>query len=443
MVINKNFKCLKDIEEFIDNNDIILDYDFLFKNIELLNKNKKINSAYYTPQNICCDIVSQLPSFKKDTINILEPSVGAGNFIPEIIKKYKNKKLIIDIIDIDNDILKITTKLLKKFTNSNVIINPINIDFLLYNTNKKYDIIVGNPPFGKISKTSNLKEYKLSFYNKKTNNLFSFFVEKSLLLNSDYISLIIPKSFLNSPEYNSSRELLENKAKIISIIDFGEKAFNDVKIETISICFKKQQVNNDYLIKIKSYITKTTNKLSNNIIFDHDFSMWLIYKNNFFNEIKQKMLFNIFNSFRDRSITKKQTKDNGNIRVLKSRNIANNKIIDIPNYDQYIDSIDSFSIKKFLNTRSVLVPNLAYNTRACFLPRNAITDGSIAILTLKNPKLKIDDKDLEFYSSSIFQDFYKIGRNLGTRSLNIDSNSVKLFGIIKENVKCLKKYIKK
>ncbi|MDA1470303.1 hypothetical protein OGZ02_16150 [Brachyspira hyodysenteriae] len=52
------------------------------------------------------------------------------------------------------------------------------------------------------------------------------------------------------------------------------------------------------------------------------------------------MEFKVFNVFRDRQITKKILKDNGKYRVLKSRNIINNGIIDIPKYDKFIDDIN-------------------------------------------------------------------------------------------------------
>ena len=144
------------------------------------------------------------------------------------------------------------------------------------------------------------------------------------------------------------------------------------------------------------------------------------------------MELDIFESFRDRQITKKHTLNSGNIRVLKSRNIANNSIKNIDNYDCFIDEIDSFVVSKYLNESNiVLVPNLTYNPRATFLPKNTITDGSVALLKPKY-NINITSSHLEYYSSSEFIEYYKIARNRGTRSLNIDNNSVQFFGLLKE-----------
>jgi len=108
-----------------------------------------------------------------------------------------------------------------------------------------------------------------------------------------------------------------------------------------------------------------------------------------------------------------------------------NKIIDIFQYDSYMDEkeLGNFNVSKFLNNEDcVLVPNLTYNPRACFLPENAITDGSVAILTPKNGD-KINKKHLAYFSTNEFRKFYMTAKNLGTRSLNIDSNFVYFFGI--------------
>lgn len=117
---------------------------------------------------------------------------------------------------------------------------------------------------------------------------------------------------------------------------------------------------------------------------------------------------------------------------MKSRNIGDNAIVDIADYDSYIDDISSLDVAKYLNqTGCVLVPNLTYNPRACFLPKNCIADGSVAILT-PNENETITEQDLAFYATEKFSKFYAIARNRGTRSLNIDNNSVFFFG--KQNV---------
>jgi len=424
---------IKTLQDFIIDNKKY-DLNTLYNITELANLKRTDTKAYFTREDIVYNVINKLPIFKKKkNIKILEPSVGIGNFLPLLFEKYKHiDSVVLDVIDIDNDSLNTLKILLNKIKiPSNFTINIINIDFLLWENKYQYDVVVGNPPYGKVTKQKELLEkYKSNSINKNTNNLFAFFLEKSIKI-AKYVSLIVPKSLINSPEFNLSRQLLEN-TNLHSITDYGEKAFKGVKIETISFLLDTYQKEKLKKVKIESYITNTVIYQEKDYIFSKKFPYWLIYRNSFFDTIVNKMELNIFESFRDRQITKKHTLNSGNIRVLKSRNIANNNIKDIENYDCYINEIDNFVISKYLNQNNiVIVPNLTYNPRATFLPKNTITDGSVALLKPKN-NVDITSKHLEYYASKEFTEYYKIARNRGTRSLNIDNNSVQFFGLLRE-----------
>ncbi len=409
-----------------------LGFPFLSKVAELSNVNREDNAAYYTRQDICYAIIKNLPDFEYATeLNILEPSIGVGNFLPVLIQKFRSINTVnIDVVDIDSisiDILKALVSTMD--VPENVHINYIVDDFLLHNFEKYYDVVIGNPPYKKITKEKSLlAKYKANLFNQDTNNIFSFFIEKSLRLGN-VVSLIVPKSLINAPEFNKTRELLNNY-EISNIIDFGEKGFKGVKIETIS--FIANTRNKPRKTRVESYITNDAEVYEQSYITDPAYPYWLIYRNNSFDSVANKMTFDIFKVYRDRLITKAITKPNGKFRVLKSRNIGNNEIVDIDGYDSYLDDINSLDVSKFLNQENcVLVPNLTYNPRACMLPAGCIADGSVAILTLKNTSIKVSTEDLAFYATSQFNEFYAIARNRGTRSLNIDNNSVFFFGKLK------------
>lgn len=418
---------------YIQKNFYNYDINTLYSIAELSNINRNQTKAYFTREDIVFNIISKLPTFiEKKTIRILEPSVGIGNFIPLLLKKYENiPDVILDVIDIDENSLEILKILLEKIKiPKNFTIRFINQDFLLWENEYSYDLIIGNPPYGKIN-TDQIQAslYKTVFKNKKTNNIFSFFIEKAIKI-SRYISFIVPKSLLNAPEFNKTRETMENY-NLITLTDYGEKAFRGVKIETISFLLDTCKKNKCKQIKIESYITNTVFYQNKDYIFSKEFPYWLIYRNSFFDFTTQKMKLDIFEIFRDRQITKKHTLGKGKFRVLKSRNIDNNNIKDIENYDCFIDNVDNFTVSKFLNQNEiVLVPNLTYYPRATFLPKNSVTDGSVAILKPKQG-IRVTQKHLDYYSSKEFTEYYRIARNRGTRSLNIDTNSVKFFGLIK------------
>jgi DNA (cytosine-5)-methyltransferase 1 len=421
--------------KFIKENFNKLSLENIFLIAEFSNSERQKTSAYFTRKDIAFTVIKDLPELKKKKkIRILEPSVGVGNFIPQLIEKYKDKEdIVIDVCDIDNNSLRVLKTILEKVkVPKNFKINLKNVDFLIWNTKLKYDLVVGNPPYKKLTKNKELLErYKFGIKNTDTNNLFSFFIEKSIRLGN-YVSLIVPKSLLNSPEFNKTRELI-NSYNLEKICDYGEKAFKGVKIETVSFLVNTTETEKSDKIKIESYIDKNYTLKSKKYILSNDFPYWLIYRSDKFDKIASKMKLDIFQSFRDRQITKSLTKNNGEIRVLKARNIGNNEIKDLKNYDCYVDDMENLAVSKYINENDVvMVPNLTYYPRATFLPKNTIVDGSVALLTLKNGSRLPTEKDLDFYSTKEFENYYRVARNHGTRSLNIDNNSVFFFGLLKE-----------
>lgn len=432
LIVRKHLDSQINLVDFINKSTKYHFYE-LSKIAELANANRNNNAAYYTRQDICFSVVEKLPEAKGFTeINILEPSVGVGNFIPMLIKKYADVPSVnIDVVDIDNDSLEVLKALVNHINiPNNVHINYIYADFLTYCFEKKYDVVVGNPPYKKLRKGKEfLSVYKAEAYNTDTNNIFSFFIEKSMKIGN-VVSLIVPKSLINAPEFNKTRQLMSKK-RVSHIIDFGEKGFKNVKIETINFVVETQRKPAQTIIE--SYITEKVIIQQQSYLMDTKFPYWIIYRNEDFDKVADKMEFNVFKAYRDRVITKSLTKEKGRVRVLKSRNIGDNQIIDIPKYDSYVDNLDGLDVSKFLNkTNCVLLPNLTYNPRACFLPKGCIADGSVAILTLINNDDVITKEDLSFYATDKFTRFYAIARNLGTRSLNIDNNSVFFFGKLKQ-----------
>lgn len=418
--------------QYISNNPQNISVNSLALIAEYANKKRASNAAFFTDKSLITDILQLIPEYKQKTVYILEPSVGVGNFIPLLIKRYQYiEELVIDVVDIDKNVLSILKILLKKLDmQKHVRINYLNSDFLLLDINKKYDLVIGNPPFNKLSSSNiNLKQYRKEAYNSKTTNIFSFFLEKALNIAKN-VALIAPKNLLNTPEFELSRELLSKK-NISSIIDFGEKGFKGVLIETMAIII------NTVSKPSKTLILSKTQQLfclqRQNYIVNKQYPYWLIYRNEFFDNISKNMKFDIFTVFRDRQITNRMLSSSNEIRVIKSRNISDDgsKLLSIPNYDAYISKEDAvdLSVYKFLNRNDVyLSPNMTYKPRMMRKPIGMLVNGSVAILILKNNEPPLSEEELLFYSTKSFRDFYRIARNYQTRSLNIDTSSVFFFG---------------
>lgn len=421
---------------FIDDNPEHLSLAQMGRVCELANSKRIDNAAYFTSKSLISAMLNNLNMVDKSTIRILEPSVGIGNFVPLLAKKFQGKKLIIDVVDIDATSLEIAKKLIKAHNlPQSVQVNYICDDFLTHVFAEHYDYVIGNPPFYKMGADQNkkLELYRSAAINKETRNICSFFLDKAVSL-ADHVVLIFPKFVLNTPEFAATREYLGKKS-VECIIDFGEKGFPGVLVETIALF-----VNNlvkPRTTKVISFSKHLTLEQKQSYIFSDDFPYWLIYRDETFDEVSAKLEFDVFKVFRDRQLTSKHLRESGEIRLLKSRNISDDgtKIIDIENYDSYVnrEDIKGLYVEEYLDDDSVyLTPNMTYNPRVMRKPKNVIVNGSVAILIPKG-NFTTSDEQLKYFSSTEYRKFYQIARNYQTRSLNVDSCSVFFYGLLKES----------
>ncbi len=429
-----NFASTDELIEFIEKNPLRLSLSALSRIAELANTKRTGNAAFFTSKPLITEMLRNLPDTNASDVHILEPSAGVGNFIPLIVQKFEGKNIYIDAMDIDGDSLRVLQALLKHYSfPPNCHIRFIADDFLLHDFSQQYDYVIGNPPFYKMNcKTGKLKKYREQAINRETSNICSFFLDKALIVGR-YVALVFPKFLLNTPEFAQSRTYLSKKP-VECILDFGEKGFPGVLVETIAIF-----VNN--LGKVsKTRVISTTRRIEieqeQKYIFDPKLPYWIIYRNPDFDQVSAKMNFNVFKVFRDRQITnQKLNKDHG-IRVIKSRNISDDgkSLIHIDGYDSYIEegTARTLAVYHFVNRDDVyLTPNMTYKPRMIRKPAGVLVNGSVAILIPQQGCVPTE-KQLEYFSSDEYRAFYQVARNYQTRSLNIDRCSVYFFGLLKE-----------
>ena len=205
-------------------------------------KNKKEKGIFFTPFSIINKLLIILKKFKFKSV--LEPSCGTGHFIEKIQSNYK-----VDItgIELEKDIFDKIEHLKNKDT------KLINANFLKYQFTKKYDLIVGNPPFFTIKKKDVVNKEDCKYFEGRP-NIFILFIIKSLtLLNKDgLIAFVLPSSFLNCIYFNKLRTEIYHNYKIINIIDCSDDEFLDTKQNTILFIIqnsKDNKNNSDFIIK--------------------------------------------------------------------------------------------------------------------------------------------------------------------------------------------------
>ena len=147
-----------------------------------MNKIKTLG-AVFTPKDIINIMLDSLPPsvWTHSHLEWLEPSCGNGNMVIEIQNRC-NYKVNIDLYEIDQcyaDECFLRTK-----------IQPNVTDFLSTSSNKKYDIIVGNPPYQRINKKNGKSRGGKC-------QLYLEFLDKCLsMLNDDgYILFVHPRNW--------------------------------------------------------------------------------------------------------------------------------------------------------------------------------------------------------------------------------------------------------
>ncbi len=310
-------------------------------------KKRKDKGQFFTPTNVVDIIIDNLP-IKAENISILEPSCGDGAFVEKL---YKGNELT--AIDSDKEQVNYVKNKYKE--NIDVIYS----DYLLYNTTKKFDLIIGNPPFNLPAKA----------YKDTTEG----FVSKSidLLKDNGYLVFILPNTILRNKLYQPIREKILRETTILKLIDTRGNDFMGADIETFVLFLKKTKTTKqayDFISngKIRKVNLEINNKYT--IKFNNSTS---------YNKLKEKIgkttIESKFNIYRGRSKKKDSLKG-------KNLNFYNDTLI--------YNSAEDYCIG---------LQNIAYRLVANVIQGN---DNDISdTITILRPKEKMDYNELRFYAN--------------------------------------------
>ena len=257
----KDFEIIPELNKQIEKLEIYTIKD-LENYLELLipTNDRKLNGAFFTPDYIIDFIINEIKP-KINDLN-LDPSCGCGAFLIGLIQYYKikHKKTIKAIVKENiygSDILDYNILRTKLIITIYALLNNENLnelDFNLYKQDslkvkwdKKFDNIVGNPPYVKFQDLS--KEYR-NFLEKKwetikggTYNLYFGFFELgyNLLTENGKLGYITPNNYFTSLSGESLRKYFHKTEALYKIVDFSHKKVFDAQTYTaISFINKKK-----------------------------------------------------------------------------------------------------------------------------------------------------------------------------------------------------------
>ncbi|MFX0123257.1 MAG: Eco57I restriction-modification methylase domain-containing protein [Candidatus Hodarchaeota archaeon] len=159
------------------------------------------------------------------------------------------------ITEIEKRIKKtITSKLIKKFQISSNI-HPMPWDVIFPETQGKFDIIIGNPPWGAVLFSSDL----ISSYIVGTQQVdsWSLFIERSLkaLKEGGRLGFVIPNTLLLNENYIEIRKFILETCRIIKIVNLGENIFPEITQPCMIIIAEKGSPPTDHKLEVIRHIT--------------------------------------------------------------------------------------------------------------------------------------------------------------------------------------------
>ncbi len=204
-----------------------------------------------TPLDCVKEMVDSIPKnfWKKKNLKILDSCCGNWNFHAYISKKTSLKNLYF------NEINPIRIKNVKKIFWNNI--NITEKDFLKFDKNYKYDLIVSNPPYAKFT------EWKRT---SKNHNMSRDFIKKALDITKKdgYILFIVPNNWMSYADRNKLPELLSKYQFIHLNINGAKKWFP--KVGSSFTWFLLQKSPNKKAFKIENhYKIKTIEKAKINM----------------------------------------------------------------------------------------------------------------------------------------------------------------------------------
>ena len=207
-------------------------------------RDRKIQGCYYTPSKVAkriCDnlIISEHMENKK----ILDPCCGTGNFILQIPDCFDYKNVYANDIDILSvKLARINYALRYRLGDKKLIYSHITeLDYLYFPKNKKFDYILGNPPWG----YHYSHEEKIILHNKfdcatsLSIESYDIFIEQALsnLKINGTLSFILPHAILNVKSHTPIRKIILEKCSF-DYIEFLSKTFDNVSCPSIILQMK-------------------------------------------------------------------------------------------------------------------------------------------------------------------------------------------------------------
>lgn len=211
---------------------------------------RKSSGSYYTPASLAKSLVdSHLPMLNSDH-TVFDPSCGTGIFLLQLPKELPLQNIFgNDINPLSVALTRINLALKYHITTPKereIIIHNISVADFLSSENavfaRRYDIILGNPPWGAKLSSEEKKKFRDTFSCAVGSSIeiYDLFIEQSLrlLTANGVLSFVLPEAILTVKTHTPVRKLLLQNTSVRSVEYLGE-AFEQVNCPSIIFTLSK------------------------------------------------------------------------------------------------------------------------------------------------------------------------------------------------------------
>ena len=189
---------------------------------------RSTQTSYYTSHEVIESIYSALDNFGFKGGNILEPSMGVGNFFAEIPGEMRdNSKLYgVELDDLTGRIAK------KLYPNDNIQIKGFEKTSFSDNS---FDVVIGNVPFGDF-KVHDKKYDRLGL------NIHDYFIAKSVdQVRQGGMIAVVTSSYTMDKNTSKFREYLAQRCDLVGAVRLPNNAFADTKTVSDILFLQKRE----------------------------------------------------------------------------------------------------------------------------------------------------------------------------------------------------------
>ena len=210
----------------------------------------KETGSYYTPYKLIDFMARYLKKNQQNFENVLEPSAGDGRFLSVLLPESNAVKAI----ELFEDKVK---GIQTSYNSSKLIVQRENFLDYAKNSEEKYSLIIGNPPYinPKLMEAADLKKAKelCELENVPAsvmqNMWLAFVVGAIRLLRDDgTIFFVLPMEFLQVQYAQKLREHLEKKFNTIHILSFQSLIFSEIEQEVCLVYMTNQKQEKSYIL---------------------------------------------------------------------------------------------------------------------------------------------------------------------------------------------------